>query len=365
LLIFLLLFTIPALAQEFREHTIATGLRGGYQVVPYDMNRDGKPDLIALASGMPELVWYENPSWERHVIAGPFSRMINAAAEDIDGDGIPEIALAYEFANVAKNSLGVLSILRFEGDKWVAKEIDRIPTSHRLRWADLFGTGKKVLINSVLTGPTAEPPGYEGQTGLYYYDPKDWKRQEIPTENRGVVHGILVNDWNGDRREDVLTASFVGIHAHEWSRKWKREELSKGSPDPWPKSGSSDVAVGKLKKTRFLAAIEPWHGNIVAVYTGKHRNVIDTTLVDGHTIVTADLNGDGKDEIIAGCRGGPRGVYIYESEGSSWKRRPLDEGDMAAAACTALDLNGDKRTDVACIGSATQNLRWYENLGTR
>ena len=89
--------------------------------------------------------------------------------------------------------------------------------------------------------------------------------------------------------------------------------MSKGSPDPWPKSGSSDIAVGKLEKTRFLAAIEPWHGNIVAVYTGRHREVIDTTLVDGHTIVTADLNGDGKDEIIAGCRGGPRGVYIYES----------------------------------------------------
>lgn len=363
MLIFLLLFTIPALAQEFREHTIATGLRGGYQVVPYDMNRDNKPDLIALASGMPELVWYENPGWQRHVIAGPFSRMINLAIEDVDGDGTPEIALAHEFANVAKNSVGILSILRLENGKWTAKEIDRIPTSHRLRWADVFGTGRKVLINSVLTSPAAEPPGYEGETGLYFYDPKDWKRQAIPTENRGVVHGIYITDWNGDKKDDVLTASFVGIHAHEWSRKWKREEVSKGAADPGPKGGSSDVAVGKLKKTRFLAAIEPWHGNTVAVYTGKRREVIDTGLVDGHTIATADLNGDGKDEIIAGCRGGPRAVYLYEADASGWKRGVLDEGDMAAAACVALDLNGDKRADVACIGSATQNLRWYENMG--
>ena len=63
-----------------------------------------------------------------------------------------------------RTALACLSILRFEGGKWIAKEIDRIPTSHRLRWADLFGTGKKVLVNAVLTAATAEPPDYEGQT---------------------------------------------------------------------------------------------------------------------------------------------------------------------------------------------------------
>lgn len=53
----------------FVEHTIATDLRGGYQVVVADLNHDGKPDLIALASGMSELVWYENRGWQRHVLA--------------------------------------------------------------------------------------------------------------------------------------------------------------------------------------------------------------------------------------------------------------------------------------------------------
>ena len=54
---------------EFVAHEIGTGLRGGYQVVVADLNHDGKPDVIALASGIPELVWYENPGWQRHVIA--------------------------------------------------------------------------------------------------------------------------------------------------------------------------------------------------------------------------------------------------------------------------------------------------------
>jgi len=38
---------------------------------------------------------------------------------------------------------------------------------------------------------------------------------------------------------------------------------------------------------------------------------------------------------------------------------------MAGAGCAAADFNADKRVDVVCIGSATANLKWYENLGTR
>src|SRR5690348_9922230 len=52
----------------FYAHVVATGLRGGYQVVATDMNKDGKIDLIGLGSQNPELIWYENPYWTPHVI---------------------------------------------------------------------------------------------------------------------------------------------------------------------------------------------------------------------------------------------------------------------------------------------------------
>ncbi len=70
---------------RFAEHTVSTGLTGGYQVVAVDMNHDGKLDLVALASGMTELVWFENPGWRRHVIARNLSGMINVAAWDAPG----------------------------------------------------------------------------------------------------------------------------------------------------------------------------------------------------------------------------------------------------------------------------------------
>ena len=67
---------------RFREHTLATDLKGGYQVVPFDVNHDGKIDLIALASGMTELVWFENPTWERHVMATDVPHMINCRGHE-------------------------------------------------------------------------------------------------------------------------------------------------------------------------------------------------------------------------------------------------------------------------------------------
>jgi hypothetical protein len=178
-------------------------------------------------------------------------------------------------------------------------------------------------------------------------------------------------DWDGAGRDDILTAGFSGIHLYKPGpdNRWTRTEIAQGDPAPWPKCGSSDVTVGHLGKSRFLAAIEPWHGNQVAIYTESagvwRRHVIDDTISDGHTILTADLNGDGADEVIAGYRG--QGVNIYyarDAQGAEWTKVPLDD-TISAAACAVADLNGDGRPDIACIGAATANLKWYENVTFR
>src|SRR4051794_13921346 len=89
------------------------------------------------------------------------------------------------------------------------------------------------------------------------------------------------------------------------------------NPDPWPRSGSSEVVAGHLGGERFIATIEPWHGNQVVVYrrrAGKWvRHVIDASIADGHTLVAGDFDGDGRDDLVAGERAGRRSAYLYRS----------------------------------------------------
>jgi hypothetical protein len=365
--------TLAAADVQFTAHEIATGLRGGYQVVVTDLNKDGKPDIIALASGLPELLWFENPTWERHVLVGGVSQLINAAANDVDGDGIPEIAVAQGFTTSPKTSTGIVSILTHGADPkqpWTPREIDRVPTAHRLRWVDAEGSGRKWLVNAPLVGPDAVSPDYKSPVSIYYYRPPDYKRETLTDTFTGLIHGIEPVAWQGVRGQSVLSAGFMGIYLHHYGMgKWTPTELSKGDPAEWPKSGTSDIALGRLGTKRILATIEPWHGNQVTVYyddkTAWRRQVIDSGIADGHAIVTFDADGDGSDEIVAAQRGGARSLVMFTAskDGATWTRRVLDEGGMAGAGCAAADLNADRRVDIVCIGTATANLKWYENTG--
>jgi len=54
---------------RFRERVISKAVKFGYQLVTADLNGDGKKDLIAIDERATEVAWFENPTWERHVLA--------------------------------------------------------------------------------------------------------------------------------------------------------------------------------------------------------------------------------------------------------------------------------------------------------
>lgn len=357
---------------RFREKLISGEIPFGYQLVAVDLNGDGKKDLLAIGERGTELAWFENPSWERHVLATNVPRPLNAACCDIDGDGIPEVVLAYHFETSPERSVGNVALLTHGKDirqPWNMREIDRVPTAHRVRWIDPEGTGKPVLLLGPMVGKRF-PPQEGDSVPIYLYRPGSWARETISQEPKGVLHAINPVNWDGTARQQLLTASYAGIHRLEFSQgKWVANPLAKGDPRPWPLCGSSEVRLGHLGKKRILVAIEPWHGNQVVVYLPEaeswKRVVIEDKMENGHALAVGDLNGDERDEIVCGFRGKGYQLSIYQATdetGEHWTKTVLD-GGIAAADCVIDDFTGDGKPDIVAIGASTGNLKLYENLG--
>jgi len=299
---------------EFRRHTIDTA-PAGYQVAVADVNADSKPDVIALATDTDRVDWYENPSWTRHEICRP-AKPIDIAPRDIDGDGRPEIALASGFYFAESERGGEISWLEAaEGGAWRSHPIAVDPVVHRLRWADLDGDGRAELVHAPIFGRGSKGAEAPKPAHLWAYRvPANarrapWERWTID-ETLTVLHGIFAADIDGDKREEILTASAEGILRFDWegdgaAARWTRTKIAPGA--------ASEVVWAKLSPSRpFIATIEPWHGNIVAVYTREgdswRRRVLDESLKEGHALLAADLDADGADEIVAGWRGAGGGL---------------------------------------------------------
>ena len=380
---------------RWQAHTIAQ-IPNGYQVAVADVNGDGKLDILALSSGESIVEWYENPSWKARPITTTTRQNISLAPLFRNGYPARGLALASDFAlndSTYGGSLWWAEPGNSLDSEWSLRSLGRIPTSHRLRWADLDGSGRLGLVDVPLLGYSAKEPDYKVAAPLTWFEPPEpllrghasatdtgkgaWLPHLID-DSLTVVHGVHIMDWDNDGRDEILTASFEGVHLFHSTGTgpnlhWTKTHLAAGDQVSRPHRGSSEIGVGRLEGRRFLATIEPWHGEHVVVYTqGKpgdlwSRHPIDDSLRDGHALACADLNGDGNDEIVAGFRGPGTSLYVYyasDASGLKWERQTLDT-QMASSGVVVADINGDGRPDIVAIGASTANVKWYENLGAR
>lgn len=374
---------------DFEKHTLDESMRGGYGVEIADIDGDGLSDIIALATNPAQFVWYKNPGWEKYTISTVARGNIDAAPKDIDGDGDIDLVLASEFALGASTEGGMIHWLENPGDpvtnqEWAMHFIDQVPTSHRIKWADVTGDGKEELINLPIIGIGATAPDYDVDLQLKAYpipedlDVDDWPGVVLD-QSLQLAHGLQLVDVNGDGQDDILTASFFGVNMFQLAyhgRPVSKTQIGTGKQDAErPQIGSSEVDLGFLgQSTPFVATVEPWHGNQVVVYTqgegaGEgalwNRQVIETEFANGHGLLTADLNNDGNDEIVAGGRSEPYKMAIYRflDNDRGWQRIDLDDGNIAVSGLAIEDLNGDGFLDIVAIGAGTRNVVYYENTG--
>ena len=263
-----------------------------------------------------------------------------------------------------------------QSQDWTLHKIDAIPTSHRLRWADLDGDGKKELIVLPIFGVGSSAPSHAGAVQLKAYTiPKDpkaasatWTAQVLDSTHLETAHGLEVVDWDGDKAADILTAANDGVDLFRPSLGKGAEHLGDGASGTAPDKGSSEVVLGNLGGDRFIATIEPWHGTDGVIYTPGaaasalwKRQVLGKDFEHGHGMVVADLNGDGYDEVIGGGGQGAMTelIYRYVPSSRTWEKIKLDAGAVAVSGMDVTDINGDGALDIVVIGGS--NVVWYES----
>ncbi len=397
LLAVLLLLSNPRAAEpkvdlRFRTQEFETKLGIGYAVCVADVDCDGKKDIVVV--DQTRVSWYQNPTWKAWTIIEGKTKPDNVciAAADIDGDGKIDFALGAGWRNLQSKTEGPVYWLRRGkrlSEPWEVFPIAEEVCTHRIRFADLDGDGKPELIVSPLLGKdsTAAKNWMDGQPvrTVALKIPKDPAKDRwepiVLDETMHVIHNVWPIPANGRKGMDVLAASYEGVSLLSLQKdRWVRRQLGEGNQDnPKSNRGASEIKMGKLKDGRYIATIEPWHGNQVVVYTPPidvvgmwTRHVVDDKLKWGHAVWCADLDGDGEDELIIGVRddlsmkpGERRGVRVYKAtdgKGEKWSRTIVDDGGIAVEDLVAEDLDGDGKIDIIAVGRQTHNARIYWNV---
>lgn len=333
---------------------IANGLDVVYAVTTADVNGDRKPDIVAINNS--QLLWFENPSWAKHVVAERITKNDNVAVapHDIDGDGRIDFALGADWQPTNTSSGGTLHWVSSTGK---VHNIGAEPTLHRIRWSDVDGDRRPELVVVPLHGRGTKAPQWQEGPGariLVYRIPKDPSSEPWPIEVADESLHIVHNFWPVGR--EIWAASAEGIHAivRDKNGKWSKRLVGEGAP--------GEIRTGRVQGKRTVATVEPWHGDSIVVYDEGpapwKRTVIDNGLNQAHAIGWGDFDGDGSDELVAGWRGKPWGLALYKRSGSEWRKSPIDDG-VAVEDLTVADLDGDGRPEIIAGGRATGNLRIY------
>jgi hypothetical protein len=357
-----------SLNAHFRMVEIGSSLGVVYAVRTADVNKDGRPDVVAITGT--RVIWYENPTWTPHIISEGIAPAdhVSVAAHDINGDGLLDFALAAEWQPRERATRGSLHWLeQLPGNQWKLHNIAKVPGAHRIRWGDVTGDGKPDLVVMPLEGKALvyQLPGF---------------RVEVAATDLELAHNFFLEDANDDGVLDIVMASKRGVETliRNADGTWQRHLTGEGQP--------GEVVIGRVNRHRVAATIEAFHGDTLTIYeepapklnpqgapppekwhtapgTLWPKALRDTTVYGGHALGWADFDGDGSDELAFGFRGKDTGLAILKRDGSGkWQRiLRVDDVAMSPEDLSIADLNADGQPDLIACGRATQNIRIYFN----
>jgi hypothetical protein len=311
-------------------------------IVTADVNRDGRLDLVTGGG-------YTNPTASVHLGNGdgtfrtpvPFDvgdTPVSIAVADLDADGKPDVM-------VGNRGSQDVSVLPGKGDGTfpmlptldIGSTAAGVGAANGLFAGDLQGDGRPDLL--VLAPPGivafAGSGGGTFQAGAVY-------------TTSGASSGMVMADLNGDGHPDLVVANGSAIEVH----------LNSGTGTFQPRveypapSGSNAVSVGDFDgdgKTDVVAvASAVTYDGPIAVFRGNGDGTFRTpvtTAMGQHGyvdyLVTGDLNGDGKPDLVLGYLfGGSFQVIALGKGDGTFDVQTLPGSDGRQALLVDLDRDG-------------------------
>lgn len=361
---------------KFKEQVVDDNIEIGYGIAIGDVDGDGKPDILLADKKQfvwyrngdwKRFVMIDNLTQHDNVCI---------AAKDINGDGKVEVAVGAQWnpseTSNEQQSGSVHYLIRPDDPTqlWTAKELHHEVTIHRMKWVK-SAEGKYYLVVAPLHGKDNKGGEGAGVKILAYEYPKqvnsEWNIIQLDTTLHLTHNFDIVADG---KAKGLYIASKEGVKfvSDNFSPTKNVKAIGIDGID----NGAGEIKIGKAGKGKnFIATVEPMHGTAVVVYLkddNAKRIVLDDNVKEGHALGVADFAGIGKDQVVVGWRGqnkdGKVGVKIYtmqDASGEKWTADWIDENGMACEDIQIADLNGDGKPDIVASGRATKNLKIYWN----
>ena len=301
----------------------------------HDFNADGNPDYLVIGFPGKETFWYENPGepgseWKRHTALAVTDNESPMFA-DINGDKQPDLLCMSEgtLGYASFDPANPTEVWKWNAVSGVDKEA-RQRFTHGIGHGDLNGDGLTDILES--KGWWEQPADWDGKS--------HWKHHgydfALGTKGGAQMYGY---DVNKDGRTDVITA----IDAHGFGLAWFEQKedgsfekhLITGTPDEAGSTGivftqphaidladlngdgTMDIVTGKRfwahgsdgdiepNQPAVLYAFHLTHEDGEATYTAA---IIDNDSGIGCQVMAADINKDGKPDIIVGNK---KGCFVH------------------------------------------------------
>jgi hypothetical protein len=229
----------------------------------------------------------------------------------------------------------------------------------RVAVADVNGDGVADVVTSGGPGASAFVVVYDGKTGR--------EVDSFPAYGGNFRGGVNVaaGDLDGDGRAEIVVGPGAGrlpeVRVFRFGRQRPVESFM--ALDPAFRGGVS-VAVGDLNgdgQAEIVTGAGPGGEARVTVFSGREPRPLlsffasDPAFRGGVSVATGDLNGDGRDEIVAGAGpgGGPRVNVFSGATGASLESFVAYEPEFTGGVNVAAgDLDGDGKAEIVTAPGA-------------